>query len=192
MRKSQKKNGVTVGTQQRWAQHCTLCCRKCAEWTDCLECREEKIVEEKKTGSSGSSSWLRSRTILASRSQGQQGGGRTSLPQVPCLQMLWTPRAWNIHARSQERVGHTWTSSHVHADDTDEGVRCSDSWMHEGETPECRKRHPCHRYTKIPSPWHPNGQPPPCSLRCLVALPSAAAAGAQWTRLDTLRSKKIW
>ena len=62
--------------------------------------------------------------------------------------------------------------------------------MHEGETPECRKRHPCHRYTKTPSPWHPNGQPPPCSLRCLVALPSAAAAGAQWTRLDTLRSKK--
>ena len=35
---------------------------------------------------------------------------------------------------------------------SDEGVRCSDSWMHEGETPECRKRHPCHRYTKTPSP----------------------------------------
>ena len=63
--------------------------------------------------------------------------------------------------------------------------------MHEGETPGCRKRHPCHRYTKTPSPWHPNGAASSV-FRCGVKFLSRqrlqlGLSGHIWT---TLRSRK--
>ena len=160
-------------------------------WVDRLpRCREEKIGEEKNTGRSGSSSWGRSKMILVSHSQASKAA-----EERRCL---------GCHASGcRKHLGSE--ASLLDLSNASGILRLLRTFMLTVKTREfgvliagcMRVKHPNAEKgilaivtPKPPSPWHPNGQPPPCSSRCLVALPSAAAAGAQWTRLDTLRSKK--